>query len=1068
MQKQSRSDRTPVESLEQRRMLSTAVNTAAQRLGISPTEVIAEVRDRRGLIRLRNYINDNPRSEAAKLINIGQSSQMYSRGRTTSFVEVELRRNADPMRTVSVLRNLPFVRWSAPNYLYSIQRSGDPRELTPNDPQFANQQHHPQIKTPQAWDTTLGDPNLTVAVLDDGLDLTHGDIASSIFVNPGEVAGDGIDNDANGFIDDVRGWDFGANDNNVQPELNTQFNFIETHGTLVAGIIGSIANNNLGVAGVAPGVKILPVRFYGQGVPFSSITISNSLVYASGMGAKIINISYSIDAFVADPTFQAAVATTFSRGVLWLNSAGNSNIQNPARQNIDEALFVTNVNTDDTKLTGSSGSNYGFGMDLAAPGVNILGLYAGTPGQNLVGRGTGTSFSTAISSGVAALIWSKNPTWTREQVAAQLVGSTDNIDALNPTFVGELGSGRVNAQKAVGATVSAPKLFRVNGLPANNGSTATAPTSFSVDLRSVFNAATVVGSSFALQNAGADLIFGTTDDSVVPITLTNSYKLGTNRLTFNITTPLTTNRLYRFVAQSGPSGLRDPFNQQLDGDGDGIGGDDFVRNFVVGTVTLPTAPAAPTDLAATPNGTTGINLVWTDNSANETGFILERATNNTFTAGLVTTNLAANVNSIPITGLNPATTYFFRVRATNLVGPSAFSNVSSATTDTPTTTLGAPTNLAGLAQPNNQISLNWEDNSATETRFVIQRSRQSNFASITPITVDPNSTSFWDWGLERGTTYFYRVRAETATTQSAWSNTASITTLGTAPTPGGAPTNVVAEAQLGNQVSLSWEDNASDETGFSIERSLTSTFTAVTLRIADANTSGFWDWNLSQGTTYFYRIRAITPTGFSPYSNTATVTTLGVPPVSLGAPTAFTAVAQTGNQIALAWNDNSNNETSFQIQRSLTSTFSTATTRTADADSTGFWDWAVTPGTLYFYRIRAVNGTGVGAWSATTTVTSLGTAPTPLGAPTNLAVLPQAGNQASLSWDDNSSTEVSFLIQRSTSSTFATIDAERAADADTGNYWDFNLTPGTRYYWRIRADGPTASSGWSNVVTLLA
>ena len=115
------------------------------------------------------------------------------------------------------------------------------------------------IDAPEAWDITTGSSTVVVGVIDSGVAYTHPDLAANIYINPGEIAGNGIDDDSNGFIDDVRGWDFFANDDNPQDEHG--------HGTHVAGTIAAVGGNGVGVVGVAPGVKVLPVRWLGPGTP---------------------------------------------------------------------------------------------------------------------------------------------------------------------------------------------------------------------------------------------------------------------------------------------------------------------------------------------------------------------------------------------------------------------------------------------------------------------------------------------------------------------------------------------------------------------------------------------------------------------------------------------------------------------------------------------------------------------------------------------------------------------------------------------------------------------------------
>src|SRR6185503_2743231 len=144
----------------------------------------------------------------------------------------------------------PSVESVQPNFVYRIN-------LTPNDPQFSQLYGMIKISAPQAWDTTTGDPSIVVAVIDTGIDKTHPDLAANVWQNPGEIADNGIDDDANGFVDDTYGWDF-LNGDNAPVDGHD-------HGTHCSGTIGGVGNNGIGVAGVNWNVKIAGIKFLSAG-----------------------------------------------------------------------------------------------------------------------------------------------------------------------------------------------------------------------------------------------------------------------------------------------------------------------------------------------------------------------------------------------------------------------------------------------------------------------------------------------------------------------------------------------------------------------------------------------------------------------------------------------------------------------------------------------------------------------------------------------------------------------------------------------------------------------------------
>ncbi len=573
-----------LEPLEQRILLTASVGNWSTREEVIawigdrnyvPDEVIVALHSAPSATESTSPLPDTIAHQVALSATLGSLPVETSSGpdasqATEQLVSLKLAAGSDVASVLQQLSQDASVAWAAPNFVYT---GPDPRDLIPNDPSYSSQYHHTRMQTTLAWDTTLGSSNVIIAVTDDGTDWDHVDLAANIWNNSGEIAGNGIDDDANGFIDDIRGWDFSSNDNDPN-HVGTNY-----HGTHVAGIIGARTNNAIGVAGTAGGATVMPVRFYGSGA-WTSTVIFNSYKYATDNGAKIISTSYSIDSFVGDPTFTSALDYAYSRGVLHFNSAGNNSQLNPPRQTFDQMVFVASTESNDTK---SGFSNYGYGTDIAAPGGSI---YATLPGDTY-GTLSGTSMATPNAAAVAGLIWSVNPTWTRDQVAAQLMATADNIDSVNPLYAGNLGSGRANAFRAVTETIAAPKFKGLVEVPTDGMTLTTAPTTITVSLGSVFSEAGLENAgNFELRSDGADNVFDTGDDVVVPLTRMTNYMIGSNRLAFTIGSTLGVDR-YRFRALS--SGVSSPFGVALDGDGNGTAGGDFVRTF---NVELPVGVAS--------------------------------------------------------------------------------------------------------------------------------------------------------------------------------------------------------------------------------------------------------------------------------------------------------------------------------------------------------------------------------------------------------------------------------------------------------------------------------------------
>ena len=306
----------------------------------------------------------------------------------------------------------------------------------PDDPDFDLQWHlnntgqtggteDADIDAPEAWDRSLGQ-GVIIGLVDSGVDLTHEDLVDTISINEEEIPGDGIDNDGNGHIDDVNGWDFGDDDDDPVDEYG--------HGTQLCGVIAASQNNGLGVSGIAPESKILPLKISEGGTPIDS-AVAEAIIYASDYGAKIINLSLK---FGDEPqVITDAVAYAIGKGVLLVGAAGQYEgevVNFPAK--LEDVIAVSATNDTDTLWFRS---NFGSEIELSAPGDNIYTTKMGGGYDD----GRGTSLATAIVSAVVALITANHPEFTREQIKEHLINSADDLG--DPGKDIYFGYGRVNA-----------------------------------------------------------------------------------------------------------------------------------------------------------------------------------------------------------------------------------------------------------------------------------------------------------------------------------------------------------------------------------------------------------------------------------------------------------------------------------------------------------------------------------------------------------------------------------------------------------------------------------------------
>jgi uncharacterized repeat protein (TIGR01451 family) len=385
----------------------------------------------------------------------------------------------DSSLAIKVLRSRDDVLYAEPNYVRHTN-------AVPNDPRYADlwaMKNAPAggagISAEAAWDVTTGSHSVVVGVVDTGIDIGHRDLANNIFVNPGEIPNNGVDDDGNGFVDDINGWDFVNNDKTVFDSASN-----DAHGTHVAGTIGARGNNSVGVAGVNWDVQIMPLKVFS---PFGADSnLIAAFQYAKmmkqrGVNLRVLNNSYGGQGF--SQSLHDAISELNTAGILFVAAAGNATTINdfvpeyPASYELPNVISV--AASDSSGGFASQFSNRGQqSVHLAAPGQGILSTTPrGYTGDGLVAAYTepdgstysnfsGTSMASPHVAGAAALACAANPNLTLQQLRAAVLFSGDESGAfLSLTITGR----RLNANKAVQAALendttapAIPANFRVN------------------------------------------------------------------------------------------------------------------------------------------------------------------------------------------------------------------------------------------------------------------------------------------------------------------------------------------------------------------------------------------------------------------------------------------------------------------------------------------------------------------------------------------------------------------------------------------------------------------------------
>jgi parallel beta-helix repeat protein len=338
--------------------------------------------------------------------------------------------DSDMNSILSLYKVSPVVEWAELNYLLEAS-------YTPNDPDYSSQWGLDMIDADDAWDVTTGDPATIIAVIDSGVYLQHNDLATNIWANPGEIANNDVDDDFNGRVDDIRGWNF-VNMNNTPEDDNG-------HGTHVAGIVAAVQDNAIGISGVCPNCTIMPVRVLNSSGVGTAFDVAAGIYYAATNGADIALLSF--DSTSDSALIRSAIEYAIERNVLVIAAAGNDDSTDRVYPAAYDGVIAVAATADSTGVRASY-SNYndwssGIWIDVAAPGNDILSTQKGGGYTTM----SGTSMAAAFAAGTAGLILSNTPTLSGKQ-AGDILRSTARIMGGNEY----IGMGVINANNTMNTT----------------------------------------------------------------------------------------------------------------------------------------------------------------------------------------------------------------------------------------------------------------------------------------------------------------------------------------------------------------------------------------------------------------------------------------------------------------------------------------------------------------------------------------------------------------------------------------------------------------------------------------
>ncbi|MBK9459717.1 MAG: fibronectin type III domain-containing protein [Sphingobacteriales bacterium] len=903
-----------------------------------------------------------------------------------------------------------------------------------------------KVKAYQAWDVTQGSGNVVVAVVDDAMYTTHEDLMANMWVNPDEIAGNGIDDDENGYIDDINGVDVADDDGNPNPPAALVSPSVFSHGSHCAGIVASVTNNGVGVASIGSHIKVMGVKATRDATSSPGMIEAGweGIQYAVAEGATIISLSWGGTS--NSQTYQNLINSIEAQGVLIFAAAGNSGIETPfypAAYN-----YVVAVGATDQSDYKASYSNYGSWVDITAPGSYIHGILCTGPSN--YGIKSGTSMATPMAASLAGLMKSYNPAITPAELRTCMYNSADNLDALNPTYVGKMGAGRINAQGAVvcalpSACITPYNLTTSNivGTSAQLNWSGTAGSTYTVQAREVGTASwgtySASGTSYTL-----------------PISACKNYEFkvmancggsGSSSYSAIATFSTTVGGPQNYCTQPTPSASFGWIqNVQFAGISNNSGNNSGYNNATCSVGSVTGGTSYPITLSPGFNSY-AYNEYWRVYiDYNQDGDFTD-SNELAYESGTSSTTTVSGNITIPSTALSGNTRMrvmmkWFGTGDMTLPVPCTAYNYGEV--EEYTINVGsavqsclAPSSTATSSITASGATLSWAAVSGTTTYPVQYKATSSS----TWITVNAAATSTTLSGLAASTTYEWKVAASCGTYSTPLTFTTSAVAVACS-----TPSSATVTSLTATTAGLSWS-SVSGASNYAVRcRVLNSTWSADLTATSNTATLS----QLSPATTYEYQVKTNCASGVSAYSSSVNFIT-ATP--SCSAPSALSTSGISTSGLTLNWGAVTGGLTytvRYRVNGSTTWTTMPTTTSTTQAIS----GLAATT----TYELQAGSTCSGATVNYSTSITA--TTATPCGTPSTLAASSITSSGATLTWAAvTGATTYTIQYKTSSSTTWLSTTSTTASKALTG------LTASTAYDFKVMSTCSSGSSAYSAVST---